>query len=531
MMGFIRLVTLAMVVAVMWPGIAFSQARDAHTFAVLPFAVHGPEDLQYLSSGIQAMFMNRLRQPGSVEPLDKAKVTSLVSGPPESEAAARSIRKELEVEYLVWGSATILGQDASLDVYVAGPEGKVWPKSFAAPIKDMIPSLQEVAASINAEIIEAPEPAVSGGQDDVQEQSMGSAITVTSSREEDKNVTRTQALDFASAGMVVDDLDGDGSVEIALVEDGALHVFAYRAPKVMRLASLDLPPRRTVLNLRTIDTDRDGVVEIIVSAMDGENPEGYIFNYSERELSQVQDRLPYFLNVVRMPPAYTKVLVGMRKGRVDPIYSDVHQMVRMDGEWRPGTRIRLPEFSNVFNFGFMPHEDSYVVLIADRFGKLKIYDADRKHLLEETMEDYLNSSVGVEYYEDSLITTKKLERDEVKGVYYIPMRMLLNPRPGAQDFDMIVGRNISNLGTRVLQRYRDFSESEVLSVYLGVEGLQTEWKSRRIGGALVDYQVADIDDDPAVELLVNVNRFNGFAGVGDTSNHILIYDLYLPDDK
>ena len=49
-------------------------AQQAKTFAVLPFGVHGPQEYQYLSQGIQSMLTSRLTWPDNFSPLDAGAV-------------------------------------------------------------------------------------------------------------------------------------------------------------------------------------------------------------------------------------------------------------------------------------------------------------------------------------------------------------------------------------------------------------------------------------------------------------------------
>ena len=89
-----------------------AMAQEAKTFAVLPFSVHGPQEYQYLSQGIQSMLTSRLTWPENFTPLEAGAIKKAAATLPADAGAAEKIRQTLGVDYLFWGA---LPQSMTID--------------------------------------------------------------------------------------------------------------------------------------------------------------------------------------------------------------------------------------------------------------------------------------------------------------------------------------------------------------------------------------------------------------------------------
>lgn len=101
-------------------------ADENKKLMVLPFAINGPQSYQYLEKSIPQMFSTRLHWPGHIDALlpESAKLNQV----PANESAVRSILDENALDYVVWGSITVIGENCSLDVRVLDKDGKIWTK-------------------------------------------------------------------------------------------------------------------------------------------------------------------------------------------------------------------------------------------------------------------------------------------------------------------------------------------------------------------------------------------------------------------
>jgi len=116
-----KVLFLLIPLALLFPVTALSEKTIR--VAVIPFAVHSQEDLSYLSQGLQEILSDQLRQQG-FEAASLSEVSQVLGETAPAgvdEARAREVGRRLNVDYIVLGSLTKLGQMLSLDVKIVDP--------------------------------------------------------------------------------------------------------------------------------------------------------------------------------------------------------------------------------------------------------------------------------------------------------------------------------------------------------------------------------------------------------------------------
>ncbi|WP_029898847.1 FG-GAP repeat domain-containing protein [Desulfohalovibrio reitneri] len=529
-------------------------AQQGKTFSVLPFEINGPEKYAYLSKGIQNMLSSRLSWQDRLRSIPPEEVAENPQGKAE---ALRDI-KSLGVDYLVWGSANIMGENVSLDMMVQDRDGRQWPKSDSVPLADLIPRMEEMARQVNAEVFAKPSARVAEKKNAegetqgarvlnpelVQNKTQGGAVQegeefTLNPAFRYQNVPqgqgkwRSQGLPFASVNMQVRDLDGDGRTEVVVVNEEQLIVFRREAGKLRRLAAADLPKRFTLFRMSLLDTDRDGQVEIFASGYTGgiymvnQFSEGkaltLIYTFDQGSLTMQNDGVELFMAAQKLPPSYTYVLVGQRMG-ADALFSEpVHEVMRRDGEYVLGPRINLPKNASPFNFAFLPADGNINKILGDE-DHLSVYN-NQNEQLAKTGEEYANSIIAFDMPRrvgGLGVAHGGSGMEEITMV--IPTRLVLHSVNQQGRRELLVARNISTAAS-FFQRYRNFPYGELHSLYWDGVGLSVDWKTRRQNGAVVDYDLADIDNDGDEELCLAVNTHTGAAGIGSQRTVVLAFDL------
>ncbi len=528
------LTTLAVLLLCAAPALA----QEAKTFAVLPFGVHGPQEYQYLSQGIQSMLTTRLTWPENFTPLDSAAVKKAVTALPTDAASADKIRQALGADYLVWGSMTVMGQECSLDVNTIDPQGANQPRPVQTQLSQVIPSLETVAASINAQVFGRPETATAQAQPVVRpmnealivnETQAGTAYANPSLKYQDADTSmgrwRSQTMPFASRGMVVCDGDGDGKNEVFLMTDSTLVAYRIQEGQMRQIAEMQLPPNRNYVRLNSIDLNRNGRHELIVSAAIDKDPRSLIVEFNGSSFSIQQDFIPYFLGVLNMPPSYASTLVGQGVGRIKYMESKIHQMVKSDGKYEPGPAVNLPMGGNVFNVTFLPFENDYQIIMIDDFDRMRIFSSSGS-LLAVTEETYAGSNLGIEYHSAALGLKAPDGKQAPQDKVFIPLRTIPANLDKDNRFELIVSRNIS-VSAQIFSNYRDYPQGEIHSLYWDGVGMSLQWKTARIKGTVTDYSLADLDNDGSLDLIVNINTHTGMAGTARKKTMVVAYPLDL----
>jgi len=519
-----------------------ARAESPRRFAVLPFEVHGPDQFAYLGQGIQSMLTSRLKWTGKFEDLDKASNTQAGMALPESMEQARAAVTEMDVDYLIYGSVTILGEQASLDMHLVDREGQDNPQAAQVALNDLIPALENIAKQVNAQIFGRPETAAPAPQaakpagpthPDLIYNEYGPERTqyhlnpefLYAGAADSPGRWRSQALPFSSLGMVVGDADNNGKNEIFILTDNKVMAYHVVENRLMPLAEYAAPIRFQCLNISLLDLDRDGFQEIIVSAILEEMPRSFILNFIDGKFVLVEERIPMYLNVARIPPEYSPTLIGQKKGRQRLFDTSVHEMLRMGGALEPGPTINLPKGANVFNFTFLPQGDDFKVVVADHSDKLRVFSS--QNTFQSVTEDsYAGSALGLTVD----VSLPGIEQDldgDYQDFYYIPSRLVpVNLSPDGQRWDLLVNRNIS-VSAQFFARYRYFPQGEIHALFWDGINLNINWKTRRIRGTVVDYGLVDLMNDGRTQLFVLVNTHPGVTGFTQRRTVLLSYALEL----
>ncbi len=527
-----------------------SAQEEANTFAVFPFKVHGPEKYKYLEKGLQSMLQSRLTWKGHLKPVDESQLSGYPSSI-ASEKQAREILKDLGLAHLAWGDLTVMENQASLDVKILQEGSDLISKSRQGPLDQLIPTLEEVAEEINDQVLERKKE-VSGRETETDQRKryeINPTILYSEEGEVESSTNpqfrysgspstpgrwKSQALPVEGVGIAVGDADGNGESEVFLVSDHLVQAYSIRDNKLRILAEYKVSRNLQCLNINLIDLNKDGFLEIVVSAMRKNNVNSFILNYKGENGFEVrEENISYFLNVVRMPPTYMKFLVGQQMSKTRFYKDGVHTLVKMSGQYKTGKRLNLPAKANIFNFAYLPDENDYKIVVVDSSNKLKVYSSSKE--LQYTSEKlYASSSVGVESKEgfpglSNEETTKP--RYMLEEFHYFPSRLIpCNIHPDEKGFELIVGHNMSK-ASQFFKRYRQFPQGEIHSLFWGGMGLNLFWKTRVIQGSIMDYGIADINNDQEKELYACVNTYPGALGLSKKMTYVLSYDLGVKDSR
>jgi hypothetical protein len=277
-----------------------------------------------------------------------------------------------------------------------------------------------------------------------------------------------------------------------------------------------------------MDINRDGATEIVLSTYSEEGGElSWIFEFRNGKFIPKVERAKTFLNVIKMPPDYMPTLVAQKESNLGGFRStDAYEAAVSNGEIVTSRPIRLPQFGNIYNITYLPFEKTHKLIMLDQMNRLRVYTEELQP--DYAADDAYNSSAMYLNLGSAAVPALESNRDIAEDVYYyIPMPMTVtNLFTGGNKFELLLNKDIS-VASQVLSRFRKFTQGEIHSMYWDGTGLSLAWKTRRVKGSLVDYELADVDNDGKIDLCVLVNTNPGAINTASVKTVLLVYNLDL----
>lgn len=523
-------------------------AQTVKTYAVLPFKVNGPERYLYLGPAVQAMLTSRLTLPGKFEPASRDLVASLGATPPASPAQGQALLTKANAAYLYYGSINILGTRASVELQRLDVRGQAKTVTQEMAVEDMVPSLDAIAKQQLSELFGVATPAGPGAQ---QGNSGGPAVPANPAfltgagaaptadaissvnpqfryegGAETPGQWRTQNLSYPSRGMAIGDAAGDHKNEVFILGDHSLNAYAMREGRLVPLDEIKFTNKYELLYIGMADVDGDGIQDIVVSSFRDEEPYSMIYTFKGHKFQKIVDGIKLFLSVVSTPPTFTPTLVGQMKGRNFLFDSrEITECALSGHSIIQGKRLNLPEFANVYNFAYLPDKDGYKIVMADDYNHLKVFNQNLDPL--SASEDTYNSSAIDLDFVNTLpgLGTSAYDK-QMASAYYIPLPMKITAFSAKGKYELLVNKDIS-VAAQIFSRFRTFTQGELHALFWDGVGLNLAWKTRRIKGTVVSYQIADPNNDGKMDLCVLVNTYPGAVGLEYRKTVIVGYELNL----
>lgn len=509
-----------------------ASAQADKKFAVLPFEVHGPEDYQYLAQGIQSMLTSRVTRPGRISSVPAGQVSEQISQYPETSTQAQEIRTKLGADYLVYGSITIMDKEASLDVYTVASGEEFDPILRQPSLSGLIPSLENLASELVARVIpdeavqSSPEPAslaqtssASPGEEDV-------FVNPHFNFEDDPYAVgrwRSQTLTFTGVGIALGNTSQEDGKIIYILGETSIEAFRMDGQRMLPVASYDIPLTYKPLNINTFDINRDGSDEIIISAVQDERPRSLILSFENKEFEALHERVPFFMNVAKLPPLYRPELIGQKISTGTRLFNpgSVQEVIMTSSGPELGPRLSLPPNANIFNFTYLPEEDGGHLIIVAENDLLKVYGANH-NLRFTTNDEYAGSALALEVAGTMPGLAKSSDHDP--DYYYIPTRLIPFKAENESKYHILAHKHFAGL-SRIFARQRNFSEGEIRALFWDDIGLNIHWNTRKIRASIIDFGVYDFDGDGNQELVVLVNTHPGITGLQNKRAIILAYKM------
>lgn len=313
------------------------------------------------------------------------------------------------------------------------------------------------------------------------------------------------------SGLAVADLDGDGLQEVAVALDKKILIARITDGKFNEVAEVEFPSILQVLGVDALDLDGNGISELYVSALVRAKfrPSSFVVEFDGSSYDITIDGLRWLQRAVVLPGEDAPSLAGQRTGNSEDVFSGpVFRVIYEDGTLNEGTPVSLPDQLNVLNFSSFMNDNNEINYLSLTKGDYLQVISDAGEVLW-TSGQYFGGSEECFYLEEQ-------KRDEVTIPTCVPPRILTLPGN-----EMVVAQND---GQRIVQRFRRFNKSRVVSLNWSGFAMLENWRTATQQGYLGDFEYADADNDGEKELVMAV-KFQHKGLTVESRSSIVINEL------
>ena len=265
------------------------------------------------------------------------------------------------------------------------------------------------------------------------------------------------------------------------------------------------------------DLDGNGRAEIYVSSLSAVTVSSLVLEWEGSQFKTIAKGQSWLFRVIDIP-GRGKALIGQKREPDGGYTGDVHFLTREGNRITQAGPLKLPRFSNVFNFALAPfsHPQKPHTVMLNPYERLQVYDPHGKEVWRSN-----------EFFGGSLAFIEDKSGDSREGglgkPLYIPSPIFLIDVDEDGHQEVVVCQNKSRTG-RITEHLRSFSGGMVHFMTWDEAALSTQWTSQKLGGAVVGYRVDDVDYDGQPELVVAAVTGVGFI-LAKPRSQVVVYDL------
>jgi len=551
-----RLAVLTLALFAILSATAPAQAQSAKKFAVFPFTYTGPQKYAYFPQAFQSSLSSSLEWGGHVVPAGLAAIEGIAT--PRSRADMVNALRATGLDYVVTGTISVLDREATLSMMALGVDGGYWENKGQMDINQVTSWLDSQSRSIMGDVFRRPGYSTSevvARTTDIQDGVANPTEPVNTQflmaqddqyrpdtlnpqfryegGAETEGRWRSQTLRFFSTSMVVADGSGDGQNEVFILHRTGIGAYRYEDGRLRHLDTLELTPSTMYLRLEAADLDRDGVPELVIGTYQTQGrsavlapegwPKSHVLSFKGGKFQFLVKDYNRFLGVLRMPPAYTPILVAQDKGTRYLFSQRINEAYLKGNRIELGQAIPSPEFGTIYSMAYLPDEFGFKYVILDDSHRIKVYSQTMERLSSTDEDTYNSSGMGIAT-SDRPLGMGPGTVDGVISTYNVPFRMVVASLSHKGRYELLVNKDLS-VAAQVFERFQYYTQGEIHALTWDGVGMALSWKTRRIKGQVSDIAVADLNNDGNLQLCVLLNTFPGGMGFTNRQTVVLAYDL------
>ena len=391
-------------------------AKEKNSVAVLPFSVHSAENIDYVRRGIGDMLSSRISVSEKIEVISPdVLLTALkeTGGKELTLADIYSLGKNLNADFVVWGSITKIGNSLSIDGKLVDISTNKTAVAFVAQIQNMdevIPKINDFARKIETHIVGTPSPIAATlpvpkeiaaspqpSTQDARETEIISGMksskkaTFTASINPDfinaaqpldsKSFWKSQQFTNEFKGMDIGDVNGDGLNETVIIDSHNIFIYQKKGSEFKLIQQITGKSYENYISIDVADINGNGIKEIIVSNYTGGIVDSFIVEFRNGKFVTIASNLRWFMRVIDNASGMS-LLLGQRRGVDKPFDTPIHEIRWQGGEYREGQRMQIPEGLSVYGLTLdkLGSSGTEKVIVLNQDDYLNIFEPTDKPL-------------------------------------------------------------------------------------------------------------------------------------------------------
>lgn len=525
-------ILLCLLLVLTLPSLSITQTKEpgkVYNVAILPFLINSQENIDYLRDGIYDIISSRITSEGKIVVVERSLVERVLyeERPMRlDETVATNIGMKVGADYVVLGSLTKIGNYFSLDARLLSITEEKPPLGIYTQDKgldDVMVKIGDFAQEIGNKILgrrpmlgrpyESKQPGIIQPRREVGRIGSG-----------DLGYKRSQTFDFGIKGLDIGDVNGDKKNELVIMDDHNLYIFKYDGDKLTLLQKIETGFEYNFLTLDVADINRNGVAEIVVTAVIGSELRSFILEFEEGKFRKITEKAGWYFRVLEHP-IDGPILMGQRMGSNSIFSGPIYRFVWKKNTFEKGPKMPFPKDTTIFGlaFGDIRSKGSPELIKIEDTGRLRILGEKGKSLWS-SREFYggTNNFFDNNDKKDLAAATRNAEGSDWR--VFIPGRILLKDLDGDGLNEVIINKNISPT-SGFFDKIRHFDRGEIDSLFWDEGTFTTNWRTKEINGYISDFQMKDVDNDGNEELVAAVMDLGKITERHNVSN-ILFFKLF-----
>jgi hypothetical protein len=482
--------------------------------------------MNFLRDGIYDMLASRLYKEGETEVMARQRVEKGLGtqGSAVNESNARDLGRQLGADFILFGSLTVLGNSISVDSKMMDVTGTKPSMSFFEQSEDaggIVTRVNQMAAEISDKMFgrgamaKAPAAAAAqttqakppethlhpekmfkqqGGMGSEGQSSPFASDEGGGARELSPQFWRSASMKQLFNGIALGDVDGDGKIETVIITPQTVLIYRKEQERFYQVFEYTEGSQGYNVAVDVADINGNGVAEIFVTglALNRKSVNSFVLEHDGKAYRRILESAPWYFRVCNLPDR-GKVLLGQEPRLGSPHSTRIFEMLWRSGRYEPEVPIPVPIALSVLGMTLADVTDSHKesIVAFDREDRIRLFEPSGQEVWKSA-EKFGGSTLYV--------AGERSDTGEIDNPIYFPMRLIPLKSAGDSKAKIIAVKNHDIAGGH-LEKFRSFSESQIMSFFWDGLGLAPEWRTRKFTGSIRDFAIGDFDNDGADELV------------------------------